>query len=152
MKCESTVSHARRRCILAARSVHGAEWRDAEAAALVALALDLHPREATLAVVDLNGRLVLRSTVPLSSDPAASTQLILDGITRVRGELGRMSIEGIGISFPGRVDPRTDRVLFAPNHISVDPDGPECACGRRGCWEVFASCRAALVFQGSNRA
>ena len=24
-------------------------------------------------------------------------------------------------------------------HILVDPDGPECPCGRRGCWERFAS-------------
>jgi len=189
---------------------------------LVALALDVHPRQATIAVIDLNGRLVLRSTAPLTSDPAASTQLILEGITRIKSELGRMSIEGLGISFPGRVDPQTDRVLFAPNlrwrdfdlkgvvekrtrlpvhianaaiacllaeltfnhtdgnrdavlvttsegigggifvngsivtghdgmagefgHISIDPQGPECACGRRGCWEVFASCRAAVRY------
>jgi predicted NBD/HSP70 family sugar kinase len=31
-------------------------------------------------------------------------------------------------------------------HISIDPNGPECACGRRGCWEMFASCRAALRY------
>jgi glucokinase len=24
-------------------------------------------------------------------------------------------------------------------HMVVDPDGPECVCGRRGCWERFAS-------------
>ncbi len=24
-------------------------------------------------------------------------------------------------------------------HMVVDPDGPECPCGRRGCWERFAS-------------
>ncbi len=189
---------------------------------LVALALDIHPRQATIAVIDLNGRLVLRSMAPLTSDPAASTQLILEGIARIKNELGRMSIEGIGISFPGRVDPQTDRILFAPNlrwrdfdlkgavekrtrvpvhianaaiacllaeltfnhtdgnrdavlvttsegigagifingsivsghdgmagefgHISIDPEGPECACGRRGCWEVFASCRAAVRY------
>ncbi len=28
-------------------------------------------------------------------------------------------------------------------HICVDPQGPQCECGRRGCWEVFASTRAA---------
>ena len=26
-----------------------------------------------------------------------------------------------------------------PGHITVDPQGPRCACGRRGCWELFAS-------------
>ncbi|HEY6927407.1 MAG TPA: ROK family transcriptional regulator [Steroidobacteraceae bacterium] len=189
---------------------------------LVALALDIHPRQATIAVIDLNGRLVLRSMAPLTSDPAASTQLILEGVAGIKSELGRMSIEGIGISLPGRVDPQTDRILFAPNlrwrdfdlkglvekrtrlpvhmanaaiacllaeltfnhtdgnrdavlvttsegigagifingsivvghdgmagefgHISIDPEGPECACGRRGCWEVFASCMAAVRY------
>ncbi len=29
-------------------------------------------------------------------------------------------------------------------HISVDPAGPVCGCGQRGCWEMSASSRAAL--------
>ena len=29
-------------------------------------------------------------------------------------------------------------------HILVDPNGPECNCGERGCWEMFASTRAVL--------
>jgi predicted NBD/HSP70 family sugar kinase len=140
----------------------------------------------------------------------------------MKAGLGAMSIEGIGVSVPGRLNPHTDQLLFAPNlqwggfdlrsaiekrmklpvhvanaaiacllaqltfhrdtgnrdavlittsegvgaaifangsvitghdgmagefgHISIDPQGPECACGRRGCWEVFASCRAALRY------
>ncbi len=189
---------------------------------LVAVALDIHPHQVTVAVVDLNGRLIWRSMMPLTSDPAGSTELILEGLAKVRAEFARMSIQGIGISFPGRVDPQTDRLLFAPNlrwqefdlkglierrmklpvhianaaiacllaeltfnhpdgnrdavlvttsegigagifangsvvtghqgmagefgHISIDPQGPKCACGRRGCWEMFASCRAALRY------
>jgi predicted NBD/HSP70 family sugar kinase len=31
-------------------------------------------------------------------------------------------------------------------HVPLDPDGPECGCGGRGCWEVFASNRAALRY------
>lgn len=27
-------------------------------------------------------------------------------------------------------------------HMLVDPDGPECGCGRRGCWEQYASGQA----------
>ena len=30
-------------------------------------------------------------------------------------------------------------------HISLDRAGPLCGCGRRGCWEVFASTHAALA-------
>ncbi len=31
-------------------------------------------------------------------------------------------------------------------HVPIDPNGPPCTCGGRGCWEVFASNRAALAF------
>ncbi len=31
-------------------------------------------------------------------------------------------------------------------HAPIDPAGPVCGCGQRGCWEVFASSRAALRF------
>jgi len=194
---------------------------------LLAVAVDIHPRQATIAMVDLNGRLVSKSLAPLTRDAVASTDLILEAMSGLRAELVEMSIEGIGISFPGRVDPHSDQLLFAPNlhwrgfdlkgaiekrmklpvhvandsmacllaqltfhheesnrdavlitisdgvgaaifangsiitghdgmagefgHISIDPQGPPCACERRGCWEVFASCRAALRYFGELR-
>ena len=31
-------------------------------------------------------------------------------------------------------------------HVSLNPEGSQCACGRRGCWEVYASNRAALRY------
>ena len=31
-------------------------------------------------------------------------------------------------------------------HVQLDPSGPQCACGRRGCWEMYASSRAALRY------
>jgi len=31
-------------------------------------------------------------------------------------------------------------------HVSLDPNGPSCTCGGRGCWEVYASNRAALRY------
>jgi predicted NBD/HSP70 family sugar kinase len=31
-------------------------------------------------------------------------------------------------------------------HVPLDPNGPPCGCGSRGCWEVFASNRAALRY------
>jgi len=31
-------------------------------------------------------------------------------------------------------------------HVPLDPGGPPCTCGSRGCWEVFASNRAALRY------
>lgn len=31
-------------------------------------------------------------------------------------------------------------------HVQLDPAGPLCSCGRRGCWEMYGSCRAALRY------
>lgn len=191
---------------------------------LVVIAVDIHPKLATIATVDLNGRLLARSQAPLTSDPEISVGLIIECILRVRQELGRKSVEGIGISLPGRHDPETQRLIFAPNmhwrdfdlktaiekalelpvqmenaatacllaeitfghidgirdavlitvsegigtglyasgqiisgfhgmagefgHVQIDPAGPRCACGRSGCWETFASCRAAIRYYG----
>ena len=186
------------------------------------IAIDIRPVQAIVAVVDLNGRLLSRSQVPITSDPAASIRLINEAAQRMRDALPRYSVQGVGVSLPGRVDPATQRLIFAPNlrwpdfdikgaieakmrlpvkmenaanacliaeltfgrldgirnivlvtisegvgtgifanghlitgdrgragefgHAPIDPDGPLCSCGRRGCWEVFASCRAALRY------
>ncbi len=82
---------------------------------LVAIAVDIHPRQASVALVDLNGRLLSRWPVPLTSDPAASMRLIIDCMQRMHRTAPRKSIEGIGISLPGRVNPATQRLIFAPN-------------------------------------
>lgn len=189
---------------------------------LMVIAVDIHPKQATVAMVDLNGRLLSRSLVPLTSSPAGSTRLITDCIQRMREAFSGKSIEGIGISLPGRFDPGTQRLIFAPNlnwpdfdlkrvieketglsaslenaatacllaellfgrlngirdavlvtisegigtgvfangqvitgnqgmagefgHVSLDPTGISCACGQKGCWETFGSCRAAMRY------
>jgi predicted NBD/HSP70 family sugar kinase len=81
---------------------------------LLAIAVDIHPREAGVALVDLNGRL-RRWPVPITSDPAASMRLIIDCMRQIRSTAPHKSIEGIGISLPGRVNPTTQRLIFSPN-------------------------------------
>ncbi len=82
---------------------------------LVAIAVDIHPRQASVALVDLNGRLLSRWPVPITSDPAASMRLIIECMQRIRPTPAQKSTEGIGISLPGRVNPTTQRLIFAPN-------------------------------------
>ena len=36
-------------------------------------------------------------------------------------------------------------------HISLDPAGPLCGCGRSGCWEMYASSRAAVKYYSELR-
>jgi predicted NBD/HSP70 family sugar kinase len=82
---------------------------------VVAIAVDIHPRQASVALVDLNGRLLSRWPVPITSDPAASMRLIIDCMRRIHRTAPGKSTEGIGISLPGRVNPTTQRLIFAPN-------------------------------------
>ena len=48
---------------------------------------------------------------------------------------------GIGgaVAMDGRVRPGAHGFAGEPGHMLVDPDGPPCPCGRRGCWERYAS-------------
>ena len=80
---------------------------------LLAIAIDIHPKEAGVALVDLNGRLQ-RWPVTITPDPETSMRLIIDCIKRICSAQHK-SPQGIGISLPGRIDPTTQRLLFAPN-------------------------------------
>jgi predicted NBD/HSP70 family sugar kinase len=53
---------------------------------------------------------------------------------------------GAGILANGRLVRGVDGMAGEFGHIQMDPAGPECQCGQRGCWEMFASNRAALRY------
>lgn len=46
---------------------------------------------------------------------------------------------GGGLVVDGRLVRGADGLAGEPGHMVVDPSGPPCPCGRRGCWERFAS-------------
>jgi predicted NBD/HSP70 family sugar kinase len=79
------------------------------------LVADVHPTEATLAVVDLNGRFLARTVVPLLTDGCASVDRIGREMERLRGLHPEKIFEGIGITMPGRVASSTQQLIFAPN-------------------------------------
>jgi predicted NBD/HSP70 family sugar kinase len=58
--------------------------------------------------------------------------------------------EGIGAAILANGQIVTGRNGLAGEfgHSPVDPTGPTCGCGQRGCWEVFASSNAALRYYG----
>ncbi|SNT36743.1 Sugar kinase of the NBD/HSP70 family, may contain an N-terminal HTH domain [Granulicella rosea] len=189
---------------------------------LLILVADVRPTQAVLAVVDLNGHFLSRLVTPLPTDPASSVKILAEGMNRLRAEHPGKVFEGVGLSVPGRVDPKTNRLVLVPNlkwkdydiggklaealglgvelendanacllselwfghvdglrnvvliaisegvgaavlaegrlvggrdglagefgHICVDTSGPRCECGKNGCWEMFASSRAALRY------
>jgi len=53
---------------------------------------------------------------------------------------------GTGILLNGQIVRGVNGMAGEFGHVPLDPQGPLCGCGRRGCWEVFASNRAALRY------
>ncbi len=82
---------------------------------LVILAVDVHPRQAIVAVVDLNGHFLSRDVVTIVSNPERAIRQMIESMQRLREKHPGKSFEGIGISLPGRVDAQTQRLVFAPN-------------------------------------
>ena len=53
---------------------------------------------------------------------------------------------GVGILTNGQLASGLNGMAGEFGHVPLDPEGPPCACGSRGCWEVYASNRAALRY------
>ena len=82
---------------------------------LAVLVCDLRPTQAVVAVVDLNGRFLSRESLPLLSDPSRAVAQIVERMKRLKKKHAQKSFEGIGVSLPGRVDPGSQTLIFAPN-------------------------------------
>jgi predicted NBD/HSP70 family sugar kinase len=53
---------------------------------------------------------------------------------------------GTGIFSNGQLVRGLNGMAGEFGHATLDPSGPPCACGGRGCWEVYASNKAALRY------
>jgi predicted NBD/HSP70 family sugar kinase len=51
---------------------------------------------------------------------------------------------GVGLTFNGEMLRGEAHTAGEFGHVSLDSSGPECVCGKRGCWEALA-CNAATV-------
>ncbi len=79
------------------------------------LALDIHPAQSTLAVTDLSGKVIAEDLVELPTDPQKVVGAIVSAIRNMIAAHGDHSFEGIGMSLPGRFNPRFAKSIFAPN-------------------------------------
>ena len=79
------------------------------------IALDIHPSQTTVAVTDLGGKIVAQNVVTLPSDPNKAILSLISAIRKLMAAHSDKSFDGIGISLPGRADPRLEKLIFAPN-------------------------------------
>ena len=183
----------------------------------------IRPITTSVAVAGLDTNITAQESLPTENDQEEFLKQLCQCVCRMMKAHSRMTFEGIGVSLPGRVDPRTQRLAWAPNlmwrdldikraleeatglpvelenaanacalsevwcgrhsdgtpnlaavtisegigvgmilngqlvkgasgmagefgHVSLDEKGPQCNCGNRGCWEVFAANPAAVRY------
>jgi predicted NBD/HSP70 family sugar kinase len=101
---------------------------------------------------DIKGAIERNIPLQIEMDNAANACLLselwfghMDG---VREAVLVTISEGVGsaILANGRLVTGKSGLAGEFGHVPIDPAGPQCGCGRRGCWEVFASSRAAINF------
>jgi predicted NBD/HSP70 family sugar kinase len=96
----------------------------------------------------LSDRLGLPIFVENDANAAAFSELWYGPLTeaKVRTLLFVLVVEGLGtgLIINGELHVGSSRGLGGFGHMSIDPSGELCSCGRRGCWETFASERATV--------
>jgi predicted NBD/HSP70 family sugar kinase len=53
---------------------------------------------------------------------------------------------GTGLLVNGHLASGLNNMAGEFGHVTLDPEGPPCGCGSRGCWETYASNRAAMRY------
>lgn len=98
-----------------------------------------------VADLDIAGRLTDRLGVRVAADNDATCAALAEWRLGAAAGVDDMMLvtlgTGIGGAIVGSGRLQRGRNGFAGEfgHMVVDPDGPRCPCGRRGCWERFAS-------------
>lgn len=59
---------------------------------------------------------------------------------------------GAGVLINGQLARGWNGMAGEFGHVPLDPEGPRCGCGSRGCWEMFGSNRAALRYYHESNA
>src|ERR1700753_633760 len=82
---------------------------------LVVIAADVQPKQIVVALLDLRGRLLERVVSPCSSDPERALLTMVAVMGTFRERHAEKTFMGIGVSMPGRIDPKTNRLVFSPS-------------------------------------
>jgi predicted NBD/HSP70 family sugar kinase len=102
--------------------------------------------------LDIRGPISKATGIDVELENAANACVLaaiwFDGMESCRNLVVITVSEGIGagILINGQLARGLNGMAGEFGHVPLDPDGPRCGCGSRGCWEVFGSNRAALRY------
>lgn len=102
--------------------------------------------------IDIRGPIAKATGLEVTIENAANACVLaavwFDHMDECRNFVAVTISEGIGAGIwaNGQLVRGSSGMAGEFGHVPLDPKGPECSCGGRGCWEVFASSRAALRY------
>jgi predicted NBD/HSP70 family sugar kinase len=79
------------------------------------LAVDIHPAQTTIAVTDIEGRIISQQILNVPEDANKALNSIVNAIRKIQIFHKDLSFYGIGICLPGRTDLNLKKLIFAPN-------------------------------------
>ena len=103
--------------------------------------------------VDLAGPLRTATRLPVLVENSCKA-CVLAQVWKVRGEppvdgpVAFVNVSdgvGVGIAVDGKLLRGSHNFAGEYGHVSLDPKGPRCSCGQKGCFEAFASKRALIA-------
>jgi predicted NBD/HSP70 family sugar kinase len=103
-------------------------------------------------VLSLKAKMERATGLPVKMDNVANACALAEvwfGSTDGRHDLVVVAVSegiGTGIFANGQLLRGENGMAGEFGHIQIQPDGPLCACGNRGCWETLASNRAAIGY------
>ncbi len=94
----------------------------------------------------IEARLGIKVELENDANAALLAELWFGHLDGVRNAVLLAISEGVGASLLADGHLISGRLGIAGEfgHVCYDPAGPNCGCGRRGCWELYASSTAAL--------
>jgi predicted NBD/HSP70 family sugar kinase len=79
------------------------------------IGIDIRPTRTIIASADINAHFDSQQVLPTPSAPEKALEELTSRIQQLIRSRPGVSFDGIGISLPGRIDPRSQKLCFAPN-------------------------------------
>jgi predicted NBD/HSP70 family sugar kinase len=79
------------------------------------IGIDIRPSRTIIAIADINAHFNSQEILPTPPDSRKAVKQLADRLIQLIHSRPGMSFEGIGISLPGRIDSKSQKLCFAPN-------------------------------------
>lgn len=79
------------------------------------ICVDIRPSRISVGLANVNGVFSAQEAMSTPADPARAIRQIAERINNLAASRPQDTLEGVGVSVPGRVDIATQKLVFAPN-------------------------------------